>query len=230
MADPSELEIVVGARGGLGAALVETMTARATRTVIGLARDTSPALDLLDETSIQNAAQSIEAMGTLRTLIIATGFLHGNGIMPEKALRQLDASAMAHLYAVNTIGPALVLKHFLPLLPHAEPSHVAVLSARVGSIGDNRLGGWHSYRAAKAALNQIVRTSAIELARTRSRAILVAVHPGTLDTSLSAPFARTGLTVQDPRDAAVDILTMLERLTPDDSGLFLDRHGQRLPA
>ena len=123
-------------------------------------------------------------------------------------------------------GPALLMKHFLPLLPRAGRCVFATLSARVGSIGDNRLGGWYSYRSSKAALNQIVRTAAIELRRTRPDALCVAMHPGTVATPLSARFAKPGLEVQSPDTAAMRILTVLNMLTPQSSGDFFDQRGQ----
>jgi NAD(P)-dependent dehydrogenase (short-subunit alcohol dehydrogenase family) len=136
---------------------------------------------------------------------------------------------MAKAYAQNTIGPALVLKHFTPLLPREGRSVVAALSAKVGSIGDNHLGGWHSYRASKAALNQVIHTAAIELKRTRPQAICVALHPGTVDTKLSAPFSKAGLDVRPPEVAAADLLEVIEGLTPEDSGGFFDYAGWPLP-
>jgi NAD(P)-dependent dehydrogenase (short-subunit alcohol dehydrogenase family) len=165
----------------------------------------------------------------VRLVIDATGFLHGDGFEPEKSWRSLDAGHMAKAFAVNAIGPALLMKHFLPVLPRAGKSVFATLSAKVGSITDNRLGGWYSYRASKAALNQLVRTAAIELKRSRPEALCIAIHPGTADTNLSAPFLKAGLDVQTPTTAAAAILACLERLGPDASGGFFDRSGERLP-
>ena len=136
---------------------------------------------------------------------------------------------MVRAFALNAIGPALLMKHFLPLLPVDCQSVFATLSARVGSIGDNRLGGWYSYRASKAALNQLVHTAAIELARSRPQAVCVALHPGTVATALSAPFAKAGLKVRDANTAARELLAVLARLAPDDSGGFFDHSGRVLP-
>ena len=135
---------------------------------------------------------------------------------------------MAKSFAVNAIGPALLMKHFLPLLPRPGKSVFATLSAKVGSIADNRLGGWYSYRASNAALNQLVRTAATELKRSRPEALCVAIHPGTTETSLSAPFSKAGLTVQTPAAAAAAIVTCLDRLGSDASGGFFDRRGKLL--
>jgi NAD(P)-dependent dehydrogenase (short-subunit alcohol dehydrogenase family) len=159
---------------------------------------------------------------------VATGFLHNAETRPERSLRDLSPEHMAKAFAVNAIGPALLLKHFVPLLPRTGKAVFAVLSARVGSIGDNRLGGWHSYRASKAALNQIVRTASIELARARPEAICVALHPGTVDTALSTPFAKRGLDVRAPGDAARQLVDVIAALTPRNNGAFLDYRGREL--
>ena len=178
----------------------------------------------------ERAADLVAGTGTaLRLVVDATGFLHGPDAMPEKSWRDLDPDRMARAFAVNAIGPALILKHFLPLLPYAGQSVFATLSAKVGSIADNRLGGWYSYRSSKAALNQIVRTAAVELGRLRPDAICVALHPGTVDSPLSAPFAKDGLTVRSPAGAAERLLDVIDGLTPADSGGFYNHSGEPLP-
>lgn len=218
--------VVIGASGTIGAALAEALEVEG-RTVLRLARGTSPAVDLLDEASI--AAAAAFAGAGLRLVIDATGFLHGDGFSPEKALRQIDPAHLAHSFALNATGPALLMKHFLPLLARDGRAVFATLSARVGSISDNRLGGWYSYRAAKAALNQIVRTAAVELARTHREAVCVALHPGTVATPLSSPFAKAGLDVQAPAEAAAALLRVIARLTPAESGLLIDHRGELIP-
>ena len=218
--------VVIGATGGIGAALSDVMEQRGDR-VLRIGRRTTPGLDLLDEASIVAAAR---AAGTDLSLVIdATGFLHDTRFQPEKSLRQIDAAQMAHSFAINATGPALLMKHFLPLLARDGRAVFATLSARVGSIADNRLGGWHSYRASKAALNQILRTVAMELVRTRPQTICVALHPGTVGTTLSAPFAKGGLEVQSPAQSAARLLAVIDRLTPAETGLFLDQHGALIP-
>lgn len=228
--------VVIGASGGLGAgfALALQRAPSAMVQVLSLSRHSAPPLDLLNEDSIAHAAQWVRAQTQasgrpVRLVVDATGWLHGDGWMPEKTWRSLDAAHMAHAFAVNAIGPALLMKHFLPLMPRQGRAVFATLSAKVGSIGDNQLGGWYSYRAAKAALNQLVRTSAIELARSHPQAVCVALHPGTVDTALSAPFARTGLTVRPPSEAAVRLLGTLSRLGPERSGRLIDHTGLDLP-
>ena len=173
--------------------------------------------------------RAVAARGAIRLAIDATGFLHDEAQMPEKSLRELDACRLARSFALNAIGPALLMKHLLPALPREGRAVFATLSARVGSIGDNRLGGWYGYRASKAALNQFVRTAAVELARRSPAAICVALHPGTVATGLSAPFAAAGLDVQAPEVAAARLLAVIDRLTPAESGGFFDHRGEAVP-
>ena len=227
---PTAMAIIIGATGGIGAALLAQLAAGDRFQPIGFSRRSEPALDLTSEASIAAAAAHIAARGRdLRLVIDATGFLHGNGFSPEKSLRQLDPAHLAQSFAINATGPALLMKHFLPLLPREGKSVFATLSAKVGSIGDNHLGGWYGYRASKAALNQFVRTAAIELKRRQPEAICVALHPGTVSTDLSSPFAKAGLDVQSPETAAARLLRVIETLTPENSGGFLDYRGQALP-
>ncbi len=231
------LAIVIGAQGGIGAAVLARLAAdtgpgasSAFARVMGFSRNSDPALDLTDETSIVQAARRVAACDLpLRLVFDASGFLHGDGFEPEKRLAQLDPAHLAHAFAVNAIGPALLMKHLLPLLPRDGKSVFATLSAKVGSIGDNRLGGWYSYRASKAALNQLVRTAAIELRRRAPEAICVALHPGTTDTALSRPFAKSGLDVRDAPTAAKQLIGVIHHLSPDDSGGFFDYQGRSLP-
>lgn len=229
------LVVVIGANGGLGAAVSQAAAGRWPQAlVMGLSRRGQPAIDLLDEASIAACAewvrsQSVASGRPIELVFDATGWLHGQGWMPEKSWRQLEPDHLAHQFAVNATGPALLMKHFLPLLPRQQRAVFATLSAKVGSIGDNRLGGWWGHRAAKAALNQFVRTASIELARSHPQAICVALHPGTVDTALSQPFARSGLTTVSPADAADRLLGVIERLRVEDTGAFLDHSGQPLP-
>lgn len=198
--------------------------------VHAVGRSTTPALDLLQEDTVADFAQLLrDSTLPLRLVIDATGFLHSDVWAPEKSWRELDPAHMAHSFAVNAIGPALLMKHLLPLLASDGKAVFASLSAKVGSIGDNQLGGWYSYRASKAALNQLVHTAAIELRRKRPGAVCVTLHPGTVDTALSAPFSKSGLDVRTPDQAAARMLALIDTLTPDHSGGFFHHDGTPLP-
>jgi NAD(P)-dependent dehydrogenase (short-subunit alcohol dehydrogenase family) len=236
MSDPAQsLALIIGASGGLGAALLaqlegDTHYAQA----IGLSRSTEVSVDYGDESSVAKAAQSIASLCAtsrleLRLLVVATGFLHGDAGQPERSFANLDAAYLDHVFKINTVGPALVMKHFLPLLPKTGRCVAGFVSARVGSIGDNALGGWYGYRASKAALNQLVKTASIELTRRNSGSICVSLHPGTVATALSEPFAKTGLNVRPANEAAGDLLAVLAGLNPADTGCLIDYQGQKLP-
>ncbi len=227
--------VVVGAGGGIGGALCAHLAGLLPDApLVRMGRHEAVALDLLDDASIHAARETLAAQlretgRPLRLFIDATGFLHGPGARPEKTWRELDRANLMQQFAVNAVGPALLMQHFLPLLPRQGRAVWATLSAKVGSIGDNRLGGWYGYRAAKAALNQFVCTAAIELRRQAPQAACVALHPGTVDTGLSAPFARAGLSVQAPAEAAARLCRVIDGLTDADSGGFFDHSGARLP-
>lgn len=226
--------VVVGASGGIGGALEAALIEEGAYDVVhGFARSRADAqhLDLLDETSIAAAAAHV-AKGPAPTLVIvATGILHDGEHGPEKALRELDPAWLARVHAINAIGPALVAKHFLPLTPKTGRNVFAALSARVGSISDNKMGGWHGYRASKAALNMLVRTIAIEEKRRNDRAIVVALHPGTVATALSKPFqgnVQPGRLFETER-AALQLLDVIEALKAPDSGKLFDFEGKEVP-
>jgi len=225
-----DVAVVVGSAGGIGAALLAAIreTGRFSHT-LELARTTHPSIDLLDETSIAESAGWVASKGTPRLVIVASGLLHRDGISPEKSLRQLDPAVMSAMFAINTVGPAMVMKHFLPLLPRTGKAVFCALSARVGSIGDNSLGGWFSYRASKAALNQLIHTGAIDVGRRARETICVALHPGTVDTTLSAPFHKGGLEVQTPAMASRRLLDVVDRLGITNSGGFFDQFGRTVP-
>ncbi len=215
--------VVIGASGGIGGAIAEALAEEGVFEIVhAFSRSFADEkhLDLEDEASIA-AAAALVAKGPAPTLIIvATGLLHDGDLGPEKALRDLDPIWLARTFAVNAIGPALVAKHFLPLTAKGNRAVFAALSARVGSITDNKLGGWYGYRAAKAALNQLIRTIAIEEKRRNDRSIVVALHPGTVDTDLSRPFQGrvTPGTLFTPDRAAMQLLDVIEDLKVTDSG------------
>lgn len=249
MAD-GESWVIVGASGALGGAFLRHALGRpAVRRVFALARNPGTAasaagahaadcritalpLDLAEEASIAAAFAAITAAtaeegAPVRRVLIATGQLHGEGLAPEKALRDLDAGRLARSFLVNATGPALVIKHALPLLPRGEPAIIAALSARVGSISDNHLGGWYGYRAAKAALNMLIRSAAIEAARRWPQAVIVGLHPGTVASRLSDPF-QAGVRPDHlftPDDSAGRLLGVLDRLTAAQSGRLFAYDG-----
>ena len=232
---------VFGASGGIGRALCEGLAVRGTQVIhAGSRSGAAPAgqamrpfaFDLTDEASIAAAA------GAMRDdppewVIVATGVLTlADGTGPERTYKRLEAPSMAEVFALNTIGPALIAKHMLALMPRGRAFRFAALSARVGSISDNRLGGWHSYRASKAALNMLIRNFALEMARTHPEGVIVGLHPGTVDSTLSQPFqsnlAQGQLT--EPNDAAANLLGVLAALTPEQSGRVFDFRGEEIPA
>lgn len=229
--------VVIGAGGGIGGALARALTRADFTAVHALSRTgaeiagcTPGRIDVTDEATIAAAAARLEAPPGL--ILVATGLLHAPGIAPEKSWRMIDPHAFAEVLRVNTIGPALVAKHFLPLVPRHGRAIFAAISARVGSIGDNRAGGWHAYRASKAALNMIVANLAIELKTRNPAALAVGLHPGTVDTGLSTPFQR-GVPADKlftPAFAADRLLATLADLNPEDSGGCFAWDGKRVPA
>lgn len=226
--------LVFGASGGVGAAMIDLLGSHPRVAAVHGAARTAPEpwrFSLEDEASIASVAAAAATGGPLDLVIVATGMLHETGVQPEKSWRSLDPAALARAFAINATGPALIAKHTLGLLRRDAKSVFACLSARVGSIEDNRLGGWHAYRASKAALNMLVRNFAIELRQRNSRAICVALHPGTVDTRMSRPFQ--GAVPQDklftPERSARALLNVLDRLGSADSGRVWAWDGQAIP-
>lgn len=221
--------LVVGGSGAIGSALVSQLRLdpRCGK-VWSIGRHSQPAVDFNDESSMAQAAAEIQALGPLHLVILATGTLHGQHGMPEKRLAQLGYAQMEANFRINAMGPALAMAHFAPLLDRNKRSLMAVLSAKVGSIGDNRLGGWYSYRASKAALNMLLKTAAIEVSRTNPLAVLAALHPGTVSSALSAPF-RGAEIGRPPAQAAAELLRVVDGLEPEHTGGFWSYDGQRLP-
>ncbi|MEJ8404058.1 SDR family NAD(P)-dependent oxidoreductase [Brevundimonas vesicularis] len=230
--------VVIGATGGIGRAMVERIVADgAFDTVWAVSRSGADvegsqglSADLEDEASLASAAERIGQGPAPTLIVVATGVLH-DGLQPERAFRQLDAEHLLRDYRVNAVGPALAAKHLLPLMPRDRRAVFAALSARVGSIGDNRLGGWHAYRASKAALNMILRNLSVEMARSHPQAVIAGLHPGTVATDLSAPFqkgvAEGKLFTADY--SAERLLAVLSNLTPADSGGVFAWDGARVP-
>lgn len=220
--------LVVGSSGAIGAAFVAQLQAdpRCAR-VTGLHRRSLPPVDYDDDAGLAAAAASLGDQAPLHLVIVATGTLHTAAFAPEKRLADLAYPALDAVFRTNVFGPALLLRHLAPLLDKRR-SVCAVLSAKVGSIGDNRLGGWYAYRASKAALNMVLKTASIELRRTHPGAVLAALHPGTVTSALSRPF-RGDEIGRPPAQAAAEMLAALDDLAPEDSGAFVAYDGQRLP-
>ena len=231
--------IIFGAGGGLGQALAKELQRRnshahiytASRTPTNIPGTIALRVDPLDEASLAAAADEVATVGPLSLCLSAVGILSdGAALQPEKSYRQQTRTAFETVFAVNTIAPALIAKHMLPLLPRQGRAVFAALSARVGSIGDNQTGGWHAYRASKAALNMLIRNYALEMARRNPDAICLGLHPGTVATALSAPFAaNVRHTVFTPAEAAAKLLDVIAARTPADSGAVFDHAGQRVP-
>lgn len=233
--------VVIGATGAIGEAFTQYFADQAdTATVFALSRSGTAfdhdkikpvAIDITREASVAQAASTLGEQ-PLHAIVMATGILHeGRSLRPEKSLADLDADALQEVLAINTVGPALVMKHFLPLLARNERTVFAALSARVGSIGDNRLGGWYAYRASKAALNMLIKTASLEMKRRNRDAIVVGLHPGTVDSGLSRPFqARVPAgKLFSPQTAVAHMASVLDNLTVSDSGKCLAWDGQEVP-
>jgi len=227
--------LVVGSSGGIGRALLEQLGHRYPEATL-LSASRSPAsagftVDLTQEESVAALATAVTSkVARLDWLINATGTLHSDSWQPEKQLKDLTQAAMQSLFAVNTVGPMLLAKYFVPLLTHQQPSVFATLAARVGSISDNRKGGWYSYRMSKAALVMGIRTLSIECARRAPKLTCVALHPGTVSTDLSAPFQRNVPKAQlfTPTRSANHLLDVIAGLTPDQSGKHFAWDGQEI--
>jgi NAD(P)-dependent dehydrogenase (short-subunit alcohol dehydrogenase family) len=223
--------LVLGASGALGSAFVDAFQKdMACADVVGLSRHSQPAFDLADEASMADAAAVLLAQShaPFQLIIDATGALTIDGQGPEKHLGALKAMQMARAFEINTIGPALLLKHFSPLLATDQRCIYGKLSARVGSISDNHKGGWYGYRAAKAALNMVLQTAAIEMARKRPQLVVVAMQPGTVASRLSAPF----VSAQDcltPAQSVTGLLGVLDRLPAQAAAHFVDYKGASIP-
>ncbi|WGL62634.1 SDR family oxidoreductase [Pseudomonas sp. CW003PS] len=219
--------LVIGASGTLGQAFSALLRADPNcASVRELSRTSSPSLDLEVPGSIAEAATALADEGPYQLILHTAGLLHRDGIAPEKSLAAIEADALQAVFQVNALGPALVLRHFLPLLD--KQGAMAMLSAKVGSIGDNRLGGWYAYRSSKAALNMLIKTAAIELARSKPRARLLALHPGTVISPLSQPF-RGAAAARPAEQAAAEMLRVINGLGAEHSGSFHAYDGQQLP-
>ena len=220
--------VVIGASGAIGQALLQQLQHDPRcAAVIGVSRQSSPGLDLLSEASIAACAQALAGQGPFHLVVDATGALTVHGRGPEKRLDELDATHLLDALQLNAVGPGLLLKHLAPLLASGQRVIWGKLSARVGSIEDNHKGGWYGYRAAKAALNMLLQTAAIELARRRPLAVVAALQPGTVQSALSQPFV--GNDALRPEESAQRLLAVLDALQPTGRAQFVDHQGQSIP-
>ncbi|MGA1341945.1 MAG: SDR family NAD(P)-dependent oxidoreductase [Hyphomonas sp.] len=235
------IAVIYGSSGGIGRALSEAVTASCKYArVFAISRSgtmitgaDNRRAEFTDEAQLAALADEIGTAGPVTLCLVASGLLSdGPGLQPEKTYRSLSPDAFGRVFAANTIAPALIAKHMLPLMPKSERSVFAALSARVGSISDNRLGGWHSYRASKAALNMLIRNFAIEQARRAPGSICVALHPGTVDTRLSKTFQGgvPGEKLFTPQQSAEYLLGVIDRLRAEDAGKCFDWAGKEVPA
>lgn len=232
--------IVVGSSGGIGAALVQQLIeSPQVARIHALSRRgrSHPSLkvanltfDFTDQSSLIAAAQALQEVGPFDIIFIATGLLQGEGISPEKNIRAMSHEGLAKSFEINTIGPAMTAKYFVPLLRRDEKAVFAALSARVGSISDNRLGGWYAYRASKAALNMVLKTLALEIGRRFKKQVIVGLHPGTVDTALSKPFQGNVPVGKlfTPEFSATRLLEVIDGLTPSHSGDLFDWAGEQI--
>lgn len=232
---------VVGSSGGIGRALVELFSGNPrVAAVYALSRTPSSIasprvihgkLDIADEESIKKFAALVSSESPLDIVVVATGILwSGEALRPEKSMRELDAEKLSQVFAINAVGPAMVAKHFLPKLRKGSKTVFAALSARVGSIGDNRLGGWYAYRASKAALNMLLKTLSIEQARLWPQSVVIGLHPGTVDTGLSRPYSKRTPpeNLFSPEISAGHLVSVLDSVSPADSGGVFAWDGKRI--
>lgn len=237
----SNLNIAIfGASGGIGSAFIKLYAQNGNNNIFAFSRTSTKhqlpkvvysTVDYSDEKSIQVASEILEENQAFDVVIVATGFLHDQYRMPEKSLRDLSAEKFEKNFLINSIGPALVAKYFLPRLPKNQRAIFAALSARVGSISDNQLGGWYAYRASKAALNMLIKTASIEVGRRNKHAIVVALHPGTVATNLSEPFQKNVAQEKlfSPAQSTKSLYSVLNKLSIEDTGKIFAWDGKEIP-
>ncbi|RKQ70962.1 NAD(P)-dependent dehydrogenase (short-subunit alcohol dehydrogenase family) [Litorimonas taeanensis] len=233
--------IIIGANGGIGTALIDHLSASdQVAQIYALSRQGKPhkshkvvnmVFDFTKEDDLEKTSAALKAHGDFDLIILATGFLHNPSITPEKTYRSLTFEGLEMNFRVNTIGPAMTAKYFLPLLRRDRKTIFAALSARVGSISDNGIGGWYAYRASKAALNMVIKTLAIEQRRRSKDTIILGLHPGTVDTNLSKPFQANVAEGKlfTPEYASLKLLNVIDKADQSDSGHLIDWAGKQIP-
>ena len=232
--------VIVGSTGGIGGAFIDALClSEQVSQIYALSRKgrshPSPKVanltfDFTDEASIEAAAEALRETGAFDLCVIATGLLQGEGIAPEKNMRAMSLEAFQKSFMINTFGPAVTAKYFLPLMRRDRKAVFAALSARVGSISDNRIGGWYAYRASKAALNMLLKTLSIEFGRRFKETVVIGMHPGTVDTDLSKPFQGNVPEGKlfSPEFSAKKLLSVIDQAEPRDSGLLFAWDGEKI--
>ena len=225
----NNLAVIVGGTGAIGNAVADQLNQIGFSDIIKIGTKTSPAIDFNDENSILESAEYIkEKNKPISIFFDATGILHHNSSMPEKTFKSIEFDFAKKNFLINAIGPALLIKYFVPLLDKEEKSVFASLSAKVGSISDNGYGGWYSYRASKAALNQLIKTASIEMKVKNKKAIIVALHPGTVKSDLSKPFQKTNLKIQNPEESAKHLVKIINSIDQSQTGKFFNWDGSEI--
>ena len=220
--------LVLGANGALGSAFVDFLRLKMNcRDLVALSRSRGD-FDLEDPHSIEALGQTLAGSGPFHLIIDATGALTLDGIGPEKSLSRLENASMNRLFAVNVMGPALLMRHLSPLMATGDALY-AKLSARVGSIADNRTGGWYSYRASKAAMNMILQSASLELQRKNPRLRVVALQPGTVRSKLSEPFQSGVSQLLEPAESVAGMMNAMLRLDLTSGARFIDYAGHEIP-
>jgi len=228
----NNLAIVIGGTGAIGNAIASEIENLGFQDVIKIGTKTTPSINFNDEDTILNTVNLVkEKQKPISILFDATGILHDqkNSFMPEKTLKNINLEFAKKNFLINAIGPSLLIKHFAPLLDSENKSVFATLSAKVGSISDNGYGGWYSYRASKAALNQLIKTASIEMKVKNKNAVFVALHPGTVKSNLSQPFQKTNLKIQDAEESAKNLIKIIDQINPSQTGKFFNWDGSELP-
>ena len=224
------LAVIVGATGAIGNAIANEMESLGFKDVLKVGTNTAPSIDFNNENTILKTIEFVKNINKpISILFDATGILHQDNSMPEKTLKKIDIDFAKKNFLINAIGPALLIKHFVPLLDNEDKAVFATLSAKVGSISDNGYGGWYSYRASKSALNQFIKTASIETKVKNKKAIIVALHPGTVKSKLSEPFQKINLKIQNPEESAKNLIKVINTLDYDQSGKFLNWDGSEIP-
>lgn len=224
------LAVIVGATGAIGNAIANEIENLGFKDVLKVGTNTTPSIDFNNENTILKTIEFVKNINKpISILFDATGILHHDNSMPEKTLKKIDIDFAKKNFLINAIGPALLIKHFVPLLDNEDKAVFATLSAKVGSISDNGYGGWYSYRASKSALNQFIKTASIETKVKNKKAIIVALHPGTVKSKLSEPFQKINLKIQNPEESAKNLIKVINTLDYDKTGKFLNWDGSEIP-